>query len=88
MLKLVRAINSNTKVFFPSPQVYKYLDIGSAKVDAATRSSIPHHLIDIIDPTQSFSAGDYHDEARKAIQVYLQLAISMWCAFLKHFLNL
>lgn len=46
-----------------SVQVYRGLDIGSAKVDAATRERVPHHLIDLVDPDQEFSAGDYADAA-------------------------
>lgn len=52
-----------------SRQVYRHMDIGSAKVDAATRGEVSHHLIDVIDLSQPFNAGDYHDMACKAIQV-------------------
>ena len=45
------------------------MDVGSAKVDVATRGEVPHHLIDVIDPTQPFNAGDYHDVAYRALQV-------------------
>ena len=36
-----------------SAQVYRGMDIGTAKPDAATRAEVPHHLIDLIDPTQA-----------------------------------
>jgi tRNA dimethylallyltransferase len=42
-----------------SAQVYRGMDIGTAKPDQATRTRVPHHLIDICDPAQSFSAGDF-----------------------------
>ncbi len=42
-----------------SVQVYRGLDIGSAKVDRATRERVRHELIDLVDPDQDFSAGDY-----------------------------
>lgn len=51
-----------------SIQVYKGLDIGSAKPSAAERALIPHHLIDIRDPEESFDAGDFCREAETACQ--------------------
>lgn len=42
-----------------SVQVYRGLDIGSAKAGPALRARVPHHLIDLVDPDVSFSAGDY-----------------------------
>jgi tRNA dimethylallyltransferase len=50
-----------------SVQVYRGMDIGTAKPDAATRARVPHHLIDIRDPAESFSAGDFVREADAAI---------------------
>jgi tRNA dimethylallyltransferase len=50
-----------------SAQVYRGMDIGSAKPDAATRTRVPHHLIDIIDPTQSYSAARFAQEALAAV---------------------
>jgi tRNA dimethylallyltransferase len=49
-----------------SIQVYRGLDIGSAKPDAAERARVPHHLIDIRNPDQSFDVGDFVTEARRA----------------------
>jgi len=46
-----------------SAQVYLGMDIGTAKPDAATQAAIPHHLIDIIDPTQAYSAARFRDDA-------------------------
>ena len=40
-------------------QVYRFLDIGSAKPSAALRQKLPHHLIDILDPSEIFSAGSF-----------------------------
>lgn len=42
-----------------SVKVYRRLDIGSAKPSAAARASVPHHLLDLVEPDESFSAGDY-----------------------------
>ncbi len=42
-----------------SAQVYRGLDIGSAKPSAAERSQIPHHLLDLRDPAERYSAGEF-----------------------------
>ena len=42
-----------------SLQVYRFLDIGTAKPDAAERARVPHHLLDIVNPDEPFSAGEY-----------------------------
>jgi tRNA dimethylallyltransferase len=44
-----------------SRQVYRYVDIGTAKPGADERAAAPHHLYDIIDPNQPFSLGTYLD---------------------------
>lgn len=46
-----------------SAQIYRRMNIGTAKPDAATRLKYPHHLIDIIDPTESYSAARFRNEA-------------------------
>jgi tRNA dimethylallyltransferase len=51
-----------------SLQVYRGFDIGTAKVPAAERQGIPHHLIDIIGPDQLFTAGDYARVATTALR--------------------
>jgi len=50
-----------------SAQVYREMDIGTAKPDAATRARVAHHLIDIIDPTESYSAARFCRDALAAI---------------------
>ena len=50
-----------------SLQVYRGLDVGSAKPGAADRAAVPHHLIDVVDPDQDFSAADYGRLARQAV---------------------
>ena len=50
-----------------SLQVYRYFDIGTAKLPLAERRGIPHHLIDILDPDQLFTAGEYARLARATI---------------------
>ena len=46
-----------------SAQVYRQLDIGSAKPDRATLEKAPHHLIDIRDPMEAYSAADFLADA-------------------------
>lgn len=50
-----------------SIQIYKGLDIGSAKVTKEEADGIVHHLIDIVSPESEYSAGDYAKDAEKAI---------------------
>jgi tRNA dimethylallyltransferase len=50
-----------------SAQVYRGLDIGSAKPDAAMRAAIRHHLIDLVEPTANYSAGQFVRDAAQAI---------------------
>ena len=50
-----------------SLQVYRGLEIGSAKPGAGERAAVPHHLIDVVDPDQDFSAADYARLARQAL---------------------
>lgn len=50
-----------------SQQVYRGFDIGTAKLPVAERGGIPHHLLDIQEPTVAFSAGDFSRLARAAI---------------------
>jgi len=48
-----------------SALVYRGMDIGSAKPDAATLARAPHHLLDIRDPTEAYSAAAFCDDARR-----------------------
>jgi tRNA dimethylallyltransferase len=50
-----------------SAQVYRGMDIGTAKPSLAIRGQVPHHLIDIRNPNESYSAGDFVRDARVAI---------------------
>jgi tRNA dimethylallyltransferase len=60
--------------FFPvevisadSRQVYRYMDIGTNKASPADRASVPHHLIDVIEPDEHFSLAIYHQLASLAL---------------------
>ncbi len=50
-----------------SALVYRGMDIGSAKPSAAELSQVPHHLIDLIEPSQSYSAACFVADARRCI---------------------
>jgi tRNA dimethylallyltransferase len=50
-----------------SAQVYRGMDIGTAKPDAAARARVAHHLVDLIDPDQSYSAARFRVDALAAI---------------------
>jgi len=54
-------------VSIDSAQVYRGLDIGSAKPSAAERARVPHHLIDLRDPADPYTAADFLRDATAAI---------------------
>ena len=54
-----------------SRQIYRFMDIGTAKPGLEERKKIPHHLIDIVNPDEYFSAADYSTKAREAIKKIL-----------------
>ncbi len=51
-----------------SAQVYRGMDIGTAKPDAATLARAPHHLIDLVEPTERYSAGRFRADALAAME--------------------
>src|SRR5213596_450255 len=51
-----------------SAQIYRGMDIGTAKPSVAERRSVPHHLIDIVDPTGSYSAAQFRNDAVRLIR--------------------
>lgn len=50
-----------------SRQVYRGLDIATAKVDAASRARVPHHGLDLVDPDEPFSLADFAAHAREVL---------------------
>ncbi len=50
-----------------SRQLYRGLDIGTAKPDAAARAAVPHHLLDLVDPGEPFSVADWVAGARRIV---------------------
>jgi tRNA dimethylallyltransferase len=47
--------------------VYRGMDIGTSKPDAAARAAVPHHLLDLVDPDQNFAVTDFQRAARSAL---------------------
>ena len=52
---------------YDSVQVYRHFNVGTAKLSPSERRGIPHHLIDIVEPEELFTAGDYARRAREAL---------------------
>lgn len=46
-----------------SAQVFRFMDIGSAKPDKLTQAEVPHHLIDLINPDENYSAARFREDA-------------------------
>jgi len=59
-------------VSMDSAQVYRGMDVGTAKPSAAERDRVPHHLIDLVEPTESYSAGRFREDAVRAIEDILR----------------
>ncbi len=71
-----------------SMYVYKGLDIGTAKPDESEKKGIVHHLIDVAEPTQSFSVGDYREMAKPVVeQLLLKGKIPIICGGTGFYIN-
>lgn len=66
-LELADILNGEI-VSLDSRQVYKYMDIGTAKPTKEEMKRVAHHLIDIVYPDEKFTAADYGKRARKVIK--------------------
>ena len=51
-----------------SMQIYRGMDIGTAKPTVEERAAVPHHLLDILDPAQEYSVSQYASDARRTIE--------------------
>ena len=49
-----------------SMQVYRMMDIGTAKPTAADRLQVPHHMIDVVEPSEAYSVAEFRAEARRS----------------------
>lgn len=66
-IALAKELNGEV-ISVDSRQVYRTLDIGTEKISKEEMSGIPHHLIDILDPKDSYSAGDFVRDASALIE--------------------
>ena len=66
-LDLARALDAEV-ISVDSRQVYRYMDVGTDKIGADIRREIPHHLIDVVDPDQVFTAASFVTLARDCIK--------------------
>lgn len=51
-----------------SMQIYRLMDIGTAKPTESERNAVPHHLVDVVDPDQPFDAAAYAEQAGQAVR--------------------
>ncbi len=84
-------LNNYEVVNADSMQVYRYLDIGSAKPSLELMEKIPHHLVNILDPWTQFTVGQFIEEADKACaQIWAKGKIPVLTGgtayYFKHFL--
>ncbi|MGH4052757.1 MAG: tRNA (adenosine(37)-N6)-dimethylallyltransferase MiaA [Clostridium sp.] len=65
-IKLARKLNGEI-ISADSMQIYKYMDVGSAKISELEMKGIPHHIVDIVKPSEEFSVADFKERAEIAI---------------------
>jgi tRNA dimethylallyltransferase len=66
-IELARRLNAEV-ISLDSMAIYRGMDVGTAKVSPALQSEVPHHLIDIVEPTEPFSVSRYRELALSTIQ--------------------
>jgi len=78
-MKIAEELNSSI-ISADSRQVYKYLNIGTAKSTLEDQNRIKHHLIDIVEPDEEYNAGTFSEDADKLIkEISLQNKIPIIC---------
>ncbi|MGL5378990.1 tRNA (adenosine(37)-N6)-dimethylallyltransferase MiaA [Clostridium sp.] len=65
-IRLAKELNGEI-VSTDSMQIYKHMDIGSAKITIEEMDGVKHHMIDVVDPGTPFSVSDYKEMAEKSI---------------------
>ncbi|KAL4204633.1 hypothetical protein AMTRI_Chr01g132970 [Amborella trichopoda] len=70
-LELAKELNGQI-ISADSVQVYQGLDVGSAKPSPSDRKEVPHHLLDILDPSEDYSVGQFFEDARKATKEVIE----------------
>src|SRR6478736_1065806 len=66
-LSIAEAFNGEI-VNYDSVQIFRHMDIGTAKPSSEERRRVPHHMIDVREPSEVFTAGDYQREARRVLE--------------------
>lgn len=66
-VELAQTLNGEI-VSADSRQIYRFMDIGTAKPTPAQRDAVPHHLVDVVDPDEVFTLADYCERARAALK--------------------
>ena len=66
-IKLAKALNGEI-VSADSMQVYRHMDIGSAKITKEEMQGVPHHLIDVLEPWEEFHAAAFQRMAKEALE--------------------
>ena len=65
-IKLAQKLNGEI-ISADSMQIYKCMDVGSAKISKEEMGGVPHHLIDIIEPSEEFSVAEFKERAESSI---------------------
>ena len=65
-IKLAKKLNAKI-ISADASQVYRKLDIGTAKITKEEMQGIEHYLIDVVDPSKTYSVGDFYEEANKIL---------------------
>ncbi|MCD8082665.1 MAG: tRNA (adenosine(37)-N6)-dimethylallyltransferase MiaA [Clostridiales bacterium] len=65
-IKLAKALDGEI-ISADSMQVYRYMDVGSAKITREEMGGIPHHLIDVLDPREDFNVTRFQEMAKEAM---------------------
>lgn len=66
-IRLAKALNGEI-ISADSMQVYRHMDIGSAKITKEEMAGIPHHLIDVLEPTEEFNVVIFQKMAKEALE--------------------
>ncbi len=65
-IKLARAVDGEI-ISADSRQIYRYMDIGTAKPTPTERAAVPHHLLDVVSPDQALTLAEYQELAYEAV---------------------
>ena len=66
-IKLAKLLNA-VIINCDSMQIYKYMDIGTAKIREDEKEGIPHYMFDIVDPIDKYSVGDYYRDVNELLK--------------------